>query len=527
MTPTTPTTTTTTTIHHSIHALRLASLLLTIALALLCSSALARQTGDEGRVSGGVEPAPTGAEAPASDRAVIEAFDRGDYAAAQRLLELLFNQRPKDPFVAYNLACAHAMQGHEDDAAETLIDAVSFGFVDFHHAQRDPHLDPLRENPKYRLVIRGWRELLDARGKAEREAAREALGRLYTSEADNDARLSFVSAIDPQSFREAQRELRRVADWAEKNVLGAEAMKPANPAQPDSWVLVLMPTPADFLRLAPTAGVGGYYDHDHQRLVTQDIGPSLRHEFFHVLHWRHADRIGQRHPLWIMEGLASLLEDVDDAPDGSYILAPSWRTNIARRLERAGRLTPWSRLFTMPREGFMGDRSRANYAQARSIFMFLLERSALQRWYQAYVSGFDEDPTGARAIESALGAPIAEVERRFRLWLRELPDVGEQAHPGDSGLGVELAAGSGDGVVVGAVIPGARPRSIGAERLRRRDVITAIEGKATRTLDDIFRVLADFKVGARVTLDIRRGDRRLSVQAELIPSRPPGDEFPL
>lgn len=472
------------------------------------------------------DPAPTGAAEPASDRAVSEAFKRNDFKGALRLLESQELQRPKDPFVTYNIACAHAMLRQEDAAAEALIDAISYGFVDFHHVERDKHLAPIRENAKYRLIIRGWRELLDARAGAERQAAKEALGDAYRADADDVNRLSFVWAIDPGSFDDARRELQRVAAWAAQCVLGPEGLAPPDENRPDPWVMILLPTPRDFARLVRVGGVGGYYDRDQRRLVTQDIGPSLRHEFFHVLHWRHIDRLGQRHPLWVMEGLASLLEDVDEAPDGSYRLAPSWRTNIARRLERAHRLTPWKTLFEMPRDGFMGDRARANYAQARCIFMFLHERGVLKQWYAAYVRGFAEDPTGAGAIRQALGLSLAEAESEFRVWLRALPDVAEQARPGEASLGIEVGPGAGDGLVVVEIVAGSRARVIGPERLTRRDVITAIDGRATRTLDDLHRLLGEAKVGQRVVLEIRRGERRLEVEMELVrrsddPALPP------
>ncbi len=490
--------------------LHILAFMLCCTLATLASpiAALAQQEG--------TDPAPTGANEVVSDRAVSEAFARGDFQTALRLLEAQNQANPKDPFVTYNLACCRAMLLQEDAAAETLIDAISYGFVDFHHLERDKHLEPLRGNRKYQLVIKGWRELLDARAGAERDAARDALGEGYRADTDDAQRLSFVWAIDPGSFEDARRELGRVSAWASANVFGADGIASPDANRPDPWVMILLPTPRDFARLVGVGGVGGYYDRDHGRLVTQDIGPSLRHEYFHVLHWRQLDRLGQRHPLWVMEGLASLLEDVDEEPDGSYTLAPSWRTNIARRLERANRLTPWKSLFSMPRDGFMGDRSRANYAQARCIFMFLHERGVLKQWYESYLGGFEEDPTGALATERALGVPLKEAEREFRSWLRELPDVAEQARPGEAWLGFEVGPGAGDGLVVLELVAGSGARIVGPERLMRRDVITSIDGRPVRTLDDLHRVLGESKVGQRVELEVRRGSRRLQVALELV-----------
>ena len=108
-------------------------------------------------------------------------------------------------------------------------------------------------------------------------------------------------------------------------------------AETNPVIISSLPTPQDFARLVGAPGIGGYYERDRKRLVSQDIGPSLRHEFFHVLHWRRMDRTGQQHPYWVMEGFATLVEDIEADGSGGISVVPSWRTNIVRRLERAGR----------------------------------------------------------------------------------------------------------------------------------------------------------------------------------------------
>ncbi len=457
------------------------------------------------------EPRPTGGQRTEQD--LVEAFQSRDYQGALALLDRQAAQSPKDPFVAYNRACALAMLGRADEAAESLLRALSLGFTDLFHMERDAHLTPLRDHATFRTILRGWRELLDARGAADLESAREALGPTYTYESDPSLRLNFASAMPAESFDAAKREIARVAVWASETVLGPPV---ESTERPDPWVLVILPTPADFVRLIGGPGIGGYYDRDRKRLVAQDIGPSLRHEFFHVLHWRRMDQLGQQHPLWIMEGLASLLEDVETNEAGGFRIVPSWRTNIAKRLERAGRLTPWPDLATIGRDSFMGYRARANYAQSRAVFMFLLDEGALATWYGMFVERFADDPSGIGAIERALGAPLESAEMRFRQWLRRLPEVGEQARPPRASLGVDLGPGTGDGPSVLGPSHDAQPKYVSQERLRRRDVITAVDGRATTTLDDLFRVLSDLEVGRRIVLDVRRAGRAIRVELELV-----------
>jgi len=447
--------------------------------------------------------------------AYAEAFGDGDYQRARELIEAELRVTTKDPVLTYNLACAEAQLGLVDQAMETLLDAISHGMVDFHHLARDPHLEPLREHRTYRLILRGWRELLDARGTAELKAAREALGPTYTYETDESLRLHFASAAEASAHASAREEIERTAAWALEHVF-PEDWDAGSDARPDPWVLVLIPTPEDFFRIVRATGIGGYFDKDRKRLISQDVGPSLRHEFFHVLHWRHMDRIGQVHPYWLMEGLASLLEDVEDAPAGGYELRPSWRTNIAKRLERAGALMRLDRLFALERSRFMGSKSKANYAQARAFCMFLHEQGVLSEWYRVYVEHFADEPTGATATEVVFGEALAKVEERYQAWLVELEEVAEVIRPADAALGVRLSAGRGDGPSVASLASPAA-HFPGKERLRLRDVVTSIDGRTVRTLDDLQRILGEFEVGDRVVVGVRRGRREIDVLVELIP----------
>lgn len=469
-------------------------------------------------------------------RAVREAFAARDYARALSLLEDQRARSPKDPLVAYNRACALAMLGRLEEADESLLDAVSWGFADLWHMERDPHLANAREQAGFRAIINGWGRLLDARGDAEASAALEGLGAEYTLVRDPVLRLSYVSALAPESLERARREVAAVEAWARARVPSMMGVVDgagggAGGERPDPWVLIVLPTARDFVRLVGAPGVGGFYDRDRRRLVAQDIGASLRHEFMHVLHWRFMDRAGQRHGHWAMEGLASLLEDVDVGEGGVLVPAPSWRTNIARRLERGGALLPIKRLVTLDQRGFMGSTSRAHYAQARAIMLMLDRAGALDRWFAAHAGGGGAegmDAGGASAaLASALGVPEGELDERLRGFVRGLEEVGEISRPGAAGLGATYRAGAPDGVVVDEVLlraEEARPRTRqergpAPERLRRRDVILSIDDRPAPTLDELQRILGEAEVGARVKVRVRRGTVMLDLDVELVDQR--------
>ncbi len=472
--------------------------------------------------------------------------------AAQAWRELI-RLHPENPYHHYNLACALALAGDTPSAERALEEAFAHGFIDLFHMQRDPDLASIRGSRTFTLLIRGWPDLLEARGIADLQSLKNRFTpgtppAAYTHFSDPVLRLHFASAFRESSFDDARAQITRVTAWARRELFPPPPAEDLA-ARPDPWVSVVLPTPSDFFRLVFSDGVGGYYDRDRRRLVTQDLGPGLRHEFLHVLHWRHAERLGQRHPLWIMEGLACLLEDVEmpgEPESGDFILKPSWRTNIARRLAKIGGLMPLERFLALPDEKFMDDRPRAQYAQARALCLFLHEQKLLPAWFRAYTDTYDKDPTGRLALENTFDLPLPRIEQRFRAWAAKLPEVAEQAKPARFGLGVSVKGGAGDGVLISSIVAGSRLSRGVSNPLRHRDVILTIDAQPVRTLDDYARILGELnekmeqppegppppptpppgftalasepplRTGPKVKVQVRRGTRELELEVTLI-----------
>ncbi len=458
---------------------------------------------------------PADAMVEALRRSAEAAFARGDYSGAAEGFARLAKAAPNDPGALYNLACARARLGDAPGAIEALTESISVGFVDFHHMERDEDLELIRGADAYRLMIVGWPDLLTARGEADMESARSALGPGYLYSADDALRLNIASSFDQRSTDEALAEVARTARWAEGALFGELLAAPLD--RPDHWVTLTLPTPEHFASFVPVPGVGGIYDRDRRLLVSQDLGPSLRHEFLHVLHHRVMDRLGQDHAIWIQEGLGAIVEDME-AASGVDGPTPSWRTNIVKRLEARGRLTPWKVLFAMPRDRFVKNRPNANYAQARAVMLFLSDSGKLRDWMAAYTEGFVEDPSGAGAIERVFGAPLAQVEKQYGEWVRALPEVAEEIRPGMPSLGVVVDPGTGEGPVIVEVLE--RTSAAGGDRLRRGDILTSVAGRVTRTPEDLVRVLAEQDVGETVEVTVRRGKLRLPIRITLVARGP-------
>lgn len=483
----------------------------------------------------------------------IEAFRGGDYETAERILREQIEFDGRNFVVHYNLACALAVQGRLGVANESLRRAVELGFANRGHLLIDPYLRPLHDTDAFRTLLDNWPAVLEMQRRARLAQAKDWVRGKVVERSDEVLRYDLLSTHDATATDQAMLEIRRVTDWAAGVMPGLLDPEAATIAP---FVVVTLPDQTDFLKWAfwtygqrarrAFAGIGGAYEHDHKRLVAQDLGATLRHEFFHVLHWREMDRLRQVHPIWIQEGLASLVEDMDpvriverrtrplpiltenpgvdrrlipggDEPageereqrthlvDDAFIPAPSWRTNIVKRLAGSGRLPSFTELAEMDHVTFSTKRPLATYAHARTVFLFLHERGVLDDWYRVYTTdaehGFAADPRGLAAAEAVLGMELGVIEDRYRDWVRhDLPEVAETGSDLKAQIGVDIEQGEGDGPVVTKLPPGARRRT----GLRRRDVITAIDGRPVRDMKELVRVLADYAPGETVMIAYRR-----------------------
>ena len=69
--------------------------------------------------------------------------------ADRRLAEL----RPEDSTVVYNLACSLSLTGQIDEAYSMLARAIFLGYRDYRHIRRDPDLEALRRDPRFRTFL--------------------------------------------------------------------------------------------------------------------------------------------------------------------------------------------------------------------------------------------------------------------------------------------------------------------------------------------------------------------------------------
>jgi hypothetical protein len=461
-----------------------------------------------------------------------EAFSKGNLADAEAALRELIALEPGNFVHHYNLACVLSMTRRKDDAIASLKEAIAVGFSDLTQLKTDPSLFLLRDTPEFKAIVEAWDEILEARRLENVEALKKTFSREYRFVEDPALRLQFAAAYDEQTLARIRGSISTLATW------WRACVDPTLPEAFDArtpWVVVILPTRSDYAvwaakRFGPAwQQIGGSYSDDEKTLVAMDLGGTLRHEFWHVLHWRHMRRLGQMHPVWIMEGLCSLPEDVVGKPDGTFRPLPSWRTNMVKRLERSAGLTPFDTLMTTSQSKFVGNRPLANYAQARAVFMFMLDHGKLKDFYRIYTNdaqeGYAADPTGRRAIEAAFKAPLKTVERDFRAWVRLIDAAPEAPGPGDAWIPFEVEASSGDGLtIVSSFVPDKRRRSdplAGRSLpggLRKGDVITKVGGAPVHELAELVRVLTDSRPGDEVEVDFRRVREHMTAKIRLVPA---------
>ena len=497
---------------------------------LACASARA-QSGD----------APVRAVAPSRGELELrlpKLIGDGKLAEARALVDAYLQAHPRDDGILFDAARVASRQRDLRAAAAYAIRALRAGWRDDAALDGHPDLEPLRTHESWAQVMSVRREMRPAGGVPDwsnpigpapgvsgspsspagpaagsDRIASAALERWlqrfgaerYRIERDGELNVIFASGVDTASMARTRTMLKELAPALSRSLFGA---------MPPDTVLIAIATHADAERFFGDPQQSGLYEHKDRSLISRDTGSSLRHEFVHLMHWGHMQRLGQRHPIWIQEGLATLFEDWRARDDGSIEILPNLRQPKAHEHMRAGQSPSWSALARMSQDDFMA-KADINYPAVRSIFSWIAERGWLQRWYRAYIAMYAEDPSGIRALESVSGQPASRLEAQWREWVT---DTGPGAlAPGalTAGLGIE-ARDATDGIRITAVQPGSPADRAG---LRSGDVVVAIGADDVHSLRDLMTALSRRNAGETAQIRFRRGGSYSTVQVTFARAR--------
>jgi len=469
----------------------------------------------------------------ALERQIVRAFDREDPRRALLLIDRYLEYWPSDEEMIYNAACGHAMLGQRDEAAERLLQAVREGFRDFDYMIGDDDLAPIRDHDVYLAILEARKKIKEqgptpkagdtgiverdrsetpprssvgraGRGTNEFESWRRDHGETYVFESDDVHRLHVASTLPGEARREMMEMITRQSDYMVEHLF--EAVQ-------NDHVFVLVPNKADCSIFDLDQSTAGWYEHSRRMLVTTDIGASLRHEFAHVLHWGHMDRINQRHPMWIQEGLASLFEEYASGRDGTnFRFLPNERHNVTYELVTGGDVPSWRQMFSLSPTRFMRAANRF-YPITRSIFRYIAAKGRLDAWYDNLVATFPEDESGVRALELTFGEPIDVIESDWKSWVRARGRRDNTIARGDASLGIQ-AESEVDGCRVTVVHEGSGAFEAG---MQIDDVIVKLAGTSIRSTRELMLAIAKRRVGEVVPVRIRRGEDYLELMVTMKP----------
>ena len=468
----------------------------------------------------------------ALERQIITAFGRDDVGRALVLINRYLIHWPNDSDMLYNSACGHALSGDRERAAKQLLEAVRKGFRDFDYMETDEDLASIRDHDVFLAILEARERIREAQPPAESTGApdarperpatavaprstrgseefaewRDRHAEEYTFESLEDQRLHIASTLPEEAREEMLTMLRQQGRFMSGQLFGG--------VQPD-WVFLLVPSRRDARSFDLDERTAGWYEHSRRMLTTADIGASLRHEFVHVLHWGHMDRIGQRHPMWIQEGLASLFEEYTVGADGERIrFKPNERHNVVHDLVLRGEVPPWRTMFLMNTTRFMRAASRL-YPVTRSIFEYIADKQLLGTWYANLVGTWDDDPNGILAMEKTFGKPLGEIEESWTRWVRSRGRYDDSIGRGDASIGIK-AENDVDGCRVTTVHEGSGASESG---MRVGDVIVRMGTRSVRSTRELMLEVARRRIGEIVVIRVRRGEdyHDLSVPMKPLP----------
>ena len=441
------------------------------------------------------------------NRRLFKLFEQGKYAECQPLLEQVLEIDPNNNIAWYNMACVHSRAGRRDQAVESLNAAVEHGYSGFRHLERDPDLAAIRRTKGYRKLIARKDEIQRQRAAKIRDHLREQFGAGYLYEIDHDRKLVFATNVDAQTLAEMKQRLTAYATAQWKHLFDHPF---------ERYLTIIIPKSGDWR----WRGRGGFYSRGPHMLYARTVGLTLVHEFTHALHAGDQDGIGQNHPIWITEGLATLFES-SRIVHGRAEPKPNRRLNMLQGILRRKRTIPFGKFVRYSHAKFMSDPMTA-YAQSRYLMMYLHDKGLLKKWYDAYTAGYEKDATGEKAMEKVLGKKLEQIEADWKEWVLKLEPPVLRLPPEHAYIGIQLRAGI-DGVRIMRVVPGSGADKAG---LKADDVIIRIDGERTIDPGHLMGIVYRHKVGDKVKVRYRRDGKYKDVTVTLgaMPGRKPKPE---
>ena len=432
-------------------------------------------------------------------RRLFDLLGQGKYAQALPVAIEVIQLDPEINAGWYNLACVQARTGRLVEALDSLNRALRYGFSDFRRLQRDPALAPLRDMGGYDEILRRNAEIQRARAERIRQELRRRFGGDYIVEVDQAAKLVFATNVDRHMLTELRDHLTVHANAVWDELFDNRF---------EQHVTIVLPTGPVGIRIGPE-GASGYYEHAQRLLVARRMGKVMAHEFTHALHAAEQDALGQRHPIWVAEGLATLYES-------SIVHGRRVRPEVNHRLTllqwvlARDATIPWRRFLACTQDEFLSTPAIC-YPQCRYMMMYLYEKGLLKKWYDTYTAGYSRDRTGLAAMEKVFGKRLERIEADWKRWVAALEAPPIRLRSDGAYLGVETLT-LADGLLVVRALPGSGAEAAG---IRPGDVIVGIDGRRVADGPKLLRLVVAKGVGKTIRLRYRRDGKYLTCDVTL------------
>ncbi|MFC1582599.1 PDZ domain-containing protein [Planctomycetota bacterium] len=433
--------------------------------------------------------------------------------------ERILKAYPQDSHALYNTACQYALAKRPKKALRYLRNSIEWGFIDFGHIEKDTDLDGLRE-------LDGYKEVMDNRSLFILQSQSNTVHGLrqqlmaqgvwiddYDIDNDPGRMLTFIYSMPARDFKTIKSELAAYAAAQWKHLF---THKPGSPL----YVVIL--SRQDTRKVLK--GIGGVFfpranmllcgASGHMALMGSNV---IRHEFTHALHYGDMARWHQGHPIWMVEGLATLFESCD-LIDGRPVPRHSYRLQLVRKAAQRGSHIAWKDMIRMDYLSFMR-RAGLCYSQARYMMFYIHSQGKLKEFYKAFTleGSFKPEERAEQAFKQVFGKTAVKLEKDWLEWLfqQEVPKL--------PFLGIEPRRGPTE-VQIAKIRPGSGAQAAG---LQIDDIIVNISGSIISNWDDLQEALSHKKPGETVSVTVKRGDEEVTVSVELNRSQKTEDRGPI
>lgn len=440
------------------------------------------------------------------------------YAEAIALYHKILDAAPDDATSIYNLACGYALTNEKEKAVAALRRSLEAGFIKFGHIEVDPDWDGMRDDPGFKKLMAERAKFVESGVALSVERVHKALAgrgiepKAYKTLHDKERNFVYMHTRSDADLAEIRKSLEQYGEWQWKNLL---QNRPQDP------IYIVLLSPSDTRKVFP-GGAGGFFNAGSNVLLCGDI-PAWKltrtsvvmHEFTHALH--HADMAARRqsHPIWLVEGLATLFETAQ-LEAGQIVPLHSQRLGVIQSAIRAKRHIPWANLMAMNHPQFMQQAIIA-YAQARYMLFYMLEKGLLKKFYDEYTEkeSYADDKSALRTVEVVFGKPIGEVERDWRQW------VLAQKVPPVPFLGIRTKE-EAQKLLVEDVTAKSPADKAG---IRKGDVVAAVDGQAITNQGALLEAIGAKSVGEELVVQVIREGKPLDLKVKLA-ARPPDADRP-